>query len=186
MPEIIMSKISEEKGGKEEEKTAFKRYDEKIDELYRLRDRYYVERSDQVSENEIEKESDSARREAVHDRLNKLVAEIENDEAAEISKSERLVLLGKAMNVMPEYDERAFEALTRAIKLEPGSSEAWNALAECYWKNKDFDMCRSCFERSLAIERTKAALRGLSIVMRQLMKIPTTSSGGYFNIYFSY
>ena len=147
--------------------TAFKQFDAQIDELYSYRDKYYLENEDQ---------DESERNKRIQTKLAKLTGEIESwDEADLGGRACRLVLMGKALNVMPEYDERAFEALTRAIKLEPSSYDAWNYLAECYWKNKDFDMCRNCFERSLGIERNKRALRGMSIVMRQLMKIPTSS-----------
>lgn len=196
--------MSEANGNSGKSATLYKQLEAKIDELYRFRDRFYVLEEEEKGGSDDEKDlvDDSRRRRAVSSRLAALLDEIDDERKSQdnvevadgwaegerymssssssLDKASRLVLRGKALNVMPEYDERAFEALTRAIKLEPGSCDAWNALAECYWKSKDFDMCRNCFERSLAIKPTKTALRGMSMVMRQLMKIPTSATAsGY-------
>lgn len=146
----------------------YKKLDSRIDELYVYRDKFYINKG---WTSEAEKNAD------VTKRVDELVAEIEATDESELGgRARRLVLVGKTLNVIAENDQRTFEALTRAIKLEPSAYDAWNYLGECYWKSKDFEMCRNCFERSLAIERNKRALRGMSIVMRQLMKIPTASS----------
>lgn len=159
----------------------YKRYEEKIDNLYRYRDKYYL-----IKTNENENNEQLEQRERLDDlraQLDLLVAEIDSIDERECTKWQKQVLVGKALNLMPDYEQRAHDALTRAIKLEPSSCDAWNALAESYWKSKDFEMCRNCFERSLGVKPTKEALRGMSIVMRQLMKIPTTLRSTYTYVY---
>lgn len=146
----------------------YKKFDETIDELYLYRDKFYI---DQGWKSEEERNLD------VTKRVYSLVSEIEKADEEELGgRVRRLVLIGKTLNILFENDIRTFETLTRAIKLEPSAYDAWNYLGEYYWKSKDFEMCRNCFERSLAIERNKRALRGMSIVLRQLMKIPTSSN----------
>lgn len=147
----------------------YKEYDAKIDDIYRYRDKYYIETNPNST-------SAEDRTRDLDRKLAELASELEGlDETQLESKASHLVLIGKAYNVLADYSQRAFDSLTKAIKLEPKSCEAWNYLGECYWKKRDFQMCRNCFERSLAISKNKMSLRGLSMVMRQLMNIPTNS-----------
>lgn len=57
-------------------------------------------------------------------------------------------LRGKVLNLSQEYDNRAVECLSKAVKLDPNLINAWNELGECYWKNKDIDAAFNCFTQA--------------------------------------
>ena len=59
------------------------------------------------------------------------------------------MLRGKALNVLPSFDNTAQEALSKAVKLDPSLVEAWTNLGECYWKNGDVEAAKNCFTASL-------------------------------------
>lgn len=146
------------------ESDLFTKYNKKIDDLYTARDKYYLlNGSSKTSED---------RDDYLKTMLNNLVTELEADRNKLDSKPSYLVLLGKAHNVIPEFDQTACDSLKKATKLDPNSIEAWNQLGECYWKKRDFEMCKNCFEQSLNISRNKQGLRGMSMVMRQLIDVP--------------
>jgi tetratricopeptide (TPR) repeat protein len=154
--------VSEQEDARKE---LFKFYDKKIDDLYTFRDKYYI-----VNENSTNPDD---RNQELLVKLNDLAAELETiDNTKFESLSSHLVLIGRAFNVLPEYNQKAFDSLTKAIKLDPKSMEAWNYLGECYWKRRDFLMCKNCFEHSLTISKNKRSLRGLSMVKRQLVNVP--------------
>ena len=44
-------------------------------------------------------------------------------------------------------------SLTKAVKLEPKSSECWLELGECYWKNGDTENAHRCLTGSLSYVR---------------------------------
>ena len=54
-------------------------------------------------------------------------------------------------------------------------------MGEVYWKKRDFEMCKNCFEQSSNIEKNKLSLRGLSMVYRQLINVPLNKEQ-FFNI----
>eukprot|EP00795_Rhopilema_esculentum_P001132 gene1132-15476_t len=89
------------------------------------------------------------------------------------NKASYFSLRGKALNVVAEYDSQAVDFLSKAVKLDPSLTEAWNNLGECYWKNKDIDAARNCFMCALAKKRDKVTLRNLSMVLRQIGKDST-------------
>lgn len=140
--------------------SVYQSYDKKVDDLYKFRNEYYISHENSSSPDD--------RNRALNDRLVQLVTELEHlDESQFQSKASRLVLIGKAYNVLADFSQIAFDSLTKAIKLDPNSHEAWNYLGECYWKKRDFEMCKNCFERSLAIcKQNKLSLSGLSMFMR--------------------
>ena len=139
----------------------------KIDDLYTFRDKYYIL-------NEKFKTAEDRNKDLLQ-KLNELVQEIESIDPDQFdSKASYLVLIGRAFNVLPDYNQKAFDSLTKAIKLDPKSIGAWNYLGECYWKKRDFEMCKNCFERSLNLKKTKLSLRGMSMVMRQLINVPSS------------
>lgn len=145
-------------------KDLFTQFDKQIDDLYTFRDKYYILNEKSTSQED--------RLQDLNKKLEQLAAELEAVSNNFESKAIYLVLLGKAFNVLPDFSQKAFESLTKAIKLDPKSVEAWNYLGECYWKKRDFEMCKNCFEQSLKINKNKLALRGLSMVMRQLINAP--------------
>lgn len=53
----------------------------------------------------------------------------------------------------------------------PTRSEAWDALGHVYWKKRDIEQAKKCFEGSLEQnDQSKVALRNLSMVYRMLEK----------------
>lgn len=90
-------------------------------------------------------------------------------------KADILYLRGKCMDYLPEYSKQAEENLSKSIKLMPTKKEAWDALAHVYWKKRDIEQAKKCFEGSLELDQdNKTALNNLSMVFRML----TTSSNG--------
>lgn len=59
-------------------------------------------------------------------------------------------LRGKVLNIAQDYDPRAGECLSKALKLDPNLIGAWNELGECYWKKKDIDAAYNCFTQANA------------------------------------
>ena len=64
-------------------------------------------------------------------------------------KATLLYLRGKSMDFLPEYTKQAEENLSKSIKLMPTKREAWDALAHVYWKKRDLEQAKKCFEGSL-------------------------------------
>ena len=139
----------------------YSNYSQKIDDLYTYRDRYFLE-------NDATK-SVEFRNQDLQSKINEIVNELESNRDILGTKAAFLVLLGKVQNVMPDFSQTACDSLKKATKLDPKNLEAWNILGECYWKKRDFEMCRNCFEQSLNISRNKKGLRGMSMVIRQLI-----------------
>lgn len=76
---------------------------------------------------------------------------------------------GKCLDFMPEYTKQAEENLSKSIKLMPTKTEAWDALGHVYWKKRDVEQSKKCFEGSLEQnDENKVALRNLSMVFRML------------------
>jgi cytochrome c-type biogenesis protein CcmH/NrfG len=65
------------------------------------------------------------------------------------NKAEYLLLRGKALNVLPNFDSEAQEVLSKAVKLDPKLVEGWVQLGEVYWKNKDVGAAKNCFVGAL-------------------------------------
>ena len=59
------------------------------------------------------------------------------------------MLLGRTLNVTQEYDSKAYEYLSKAVKLDPKLVEAWNHLGELYWKKGDVNNAKNCFSGAL-------------------------------------
>lgn len=138
--------------------------DKKVAGLYSFRDTYYMQQAGKSSE---ERERD------LTEQLDGVLAEIEASRQQLESKASYLVLVGKACNVMAEFSQRACDSLKKATKLDAKCVAAWNCLGECYWKKRDLEMCRICFEQSLSVSRqNKQGLRGMSMVIRQLINKP--------------
>ena len=60
-----------------------------------------------------------------------------------------LYLRGKALDYLPEYTKNAEEFLSKSIKLMPTKQEAWDALGHVYWKKRDLESSKKCYEGSL-------------------------------------
>lgn len=53
------------------------------------------------------------------------------------------------MDFLPEYTKQAEENLSKSIKLMPSKQESWDALGHVFWKKRDLEQARKCFEGSL-------------------------------------
>ena len=129
-----------------------------VDALYAFRDNYTINFG-------IEKVSEKD--EAVKNEMEKVIEELKNWEPL-CHKTAYLLQLGKVYNVMPEYNEKCEEYLSKVVKRDPTLIDAWNNLGETFWKKRDFLSAKDCFIGSLKQDRNKVALRSLSIVMRQI------------------
>lgn len=109
-------------------------------------------------------------------RLGSLASRIEEalapflDAPAANERALAALLVGAAAASLPNSAGRAEELLTRALKLSPSLVEGWVELAKLYWQKRDLRQARSCFEGALerANGKSKEALRGLSVVLRNL------------------
>ena len=144
-------------------KALYDTYFKLIDELYESRDKYYILNPNSNNEDRIKD---------LNKKLDDLINQLDKDREDFNSISSYLVLVGRAHNVIPEYSQKSFDALSKAVKLDPKCYDAWNYLGECYWKQRDFESSRNCFIKSLIIEKNKLSLRGLSMINRQLASIP--------------
>ena len=86
-------------------------------------------------------------------------------------KAQLLYLRGKVLDFIPEYTKQAEEHLSKAIKLMPTHTKAWDALGHVYWKKNDLTASRKCFEGSLEQEEKNIeTMRNLSMVCRQMQE----------------
>ncbi|XP_046842823.1 tetratricopeptide repeat protein 5-like [Xenia sp. Carnegie-2017] len=143
------------------DEAALKEASKCVDELYDFRDHYF-------EKNGVEKASEKTKDVgekmlAVKENLDRLLGMCDK-------KSEYFYLLGKTLNVMPNYDPQAQEVLSRAVKLNPKLVDAWNCLGECLWKKGDVEAAKNCFTGALEHSKNKMSLRNLSMVLRQLGK----------------
>lgn len=81
-------------------------------------------------------------------------------------KGEVQFLRGRALDAALEYSEEAEECLSRAVRLDPGSADAWAALGHCQWKKGDLESARECYNTSVQQCPTSFALRSLSQLVR--------------------
>lgn len=135
----------------------------KVDELYDFRDHYFERNS---IEKAIQKTDD------VKKELETLLKALDEAQGQIESKSEYLLLRGRALNILPEFSPEAYDCLSKAVKLDPKLVEAWNHLGECYWKKRDIMNAKNCFTGALNYSRNKVSLRNLSMVLRQLGGTP--------------
>jgi len=66
------------------------------------------------------------------------------------------------------YNNRAEKYLSKAVKLAPNDVNAWNALANCFWKKGSLQQAVQCFQSALEQCENVHSLRELSILRRQL------------------
>ena len=85
------------------------------------------------------------------------------------SKRGRLAYIqGRAFDVFEAYNMEAETALTRAVKLNPTDVDAWNGLAHCFWKKRDFSSAYDCYKQALENQNNKISHREFSKLLRQL------------------
>lgn len=64
-------------------------------------------------------------------------------------KAQLLFLRGKVLDFNPDYSKAAEEQLSKSLKLLPTNTEAWNALGHVYWKKREFEDAKRCFDGCL-------------------------------------
>ncbi|XP_038067973.1 tetratricopeptide repeat protein 5-like [Patiria miniata] len=144
-----------------EKDEALGRIQKAVEDLYAFRDHFFEKNSIDRAIHKTEELGQELKK--VIELLDELQSQIKN-------RSEYMLQRGKALNVLPDFSPESLECLSKAVKLDPRSVEAWNQLGECYWKNKDVEAARNCFTGALNHSRNKVSLRNLSMVMRQLGK----------------
>jgi tetratricopeptide (TPR) repeat protein len=95
-------------------------------------------------------------------------SEPQSDLSLPPSRSQLYYWRGRALDAGPTYSAEAEETLARAVKLEPALVEAWNCLANCYWKNKNYKQAYSCLLTALDQKKTQRTLQMLSMVVKQV------------------
>ncbi|XP_064610939.1 tetratricopeptide repeat protein 5-like [Liolophura sinensis] len=146
------------------EKTPLAKAEDMVTKLYEFRDLYYDKFG--LDRARLKNEDVKSRMSETVEALDVLQGQISN-------KAIFHMLKGKALNVLPAYDGKAQEALSKAVKLDPKLVEAWNNLGECYWKCEDIVAAKNCFTGALNYSKNKVSLRNLSMVLRQLSGSPT-------------
>uniref|UniRef100_A0ABM5EIS1 Tetratricopeptide repeat protein 5 n=1 Tax=Pogona vitticeps TaxID=103695 RepID=A0ABM5EIS1_9SAUR len=143
----------------EENSQALQRLQELVDQLYHFRDHYFETHS---VEDAGKKQQD------VREEMEKTLQQMEMIEDGSKARAPMLMLKGKALNVLPDYNAQAEELLSKAVKLNPELVEAWNQLGEVYWKKGDISAAHTCFSGALSHCKNKVSLQNLSMVLRQL------------------
>lgn len=108
------------------------------------------------------------RTEEIERKIKDVLLELDQLQLLIDNKASFFYLRGQALNISPNYDSRAVDCLSKAVKLDPSLVEAWNELGECYWKNKNIDGALNCFNSAITKCKNKVSLRNLSMVQRQL------------------
>ena len=91
--------------------------------------------------------------------------------AAPLAKKDKVrafYIYGKALDAMEGYNETAEKYLSKSVKLSPADVDAWNALANCFWKKGDLIQAQQCFQSALEQRENAHSLREMSILRRQL------------------
>nr|XP_022911310.1 tetratricopeptide repeat protein 5-like [Onthophagus taurus] len=133
---------------------------DRVGALYHFRDHYFETHDLKESVNKTHD---------VEVELNKIVPVFDEykDCLDNTTRANYYYLLGKALNVVPKYDRKVEENLSKCLKLNPKLVNAWNELGECYWKNDNLKEATNCFNKALSLGKNKIALRNLSMLARQ-------------------
>ncbi|XP_040259734.1 uncharacterized protein [Aegilops tauschii subsp. strangulata] len=87
------------------------------------------------------------------------------------SPEERVIyefLMGKILDVFPDYCKEAEEHLSKAVKLNPSLVDAWLCLGNCIWKKGNLASARNCFLLALSKGTDKKILCQLSMLERSM------------------
>ncbi|CAG2111436.1 unnamed protein product [Medioppia subpectinata] len=149
-----------------------------VDQLYAFRDNYFIDCGNASNVSQPLKSNDSKQIQVNH-KLREVLSRLDELSVAysEWTASDRALYelqRGRALNISDKESDglEAKEALSRAVKLRPELSEAWNQLGEQFRKRGDYSSALNCFESALKHEMNKISLRNASMVLRQLGTTP--------------
>ncbi|KAM3349168.1 hypothetical protein ACQJBY_022348 [Aegilops geniculata] len=141
--------------GEEAGWTPLEKVADKVEELYSLRDTFFPRDPSEKSA------SLRACADAALGVLDSLPPEQRK------SPEERVIyefLMGKILDVFPDYCKEAEEHLSKAVKLNPSLVDAWLCLGNCIWKKGNLASARNCFLLAL----NKKILCQLSMLERSM------------------
>ena len=139
--------------------------EERCTELYRLRDTYFPPSAD---------EKDAKLKPIVDDIVRNVDGFEDNTVKKRGWKARAAYLKGKALSVFETYNAEAESNLSKSVKLDPSNMDAWNCLAECFWKNSDLLTAQTCLEGALKIKHEQSTLCLYSMLLRQIKPDSTT------------
>jgi len=100
--------------------------------------------------------------------LNQISAEISNPNS-KVKKSILYYLKGKILHLSNiEHNNHAEVSLQKAVKLDPTMVNAWNELAEAYWRRGDIKQSKNCLEHAMEHSNSQniVTLRLISTLLR--------------------
>ncbi|XP_061211611.1 tetratricopeptide repeat protein 5-like [Neopsephotus bourkii] len=154
---------AEEEGDGDEE--ALKKLEELVSELQRFR---VSLTSDPPNDPEVTLEQEMERTvrlmEAVH--------------VSQQARGRALELQAEALGVCPTAAPQVEQALSRAVKLDPGLASAWIRLGELQWARGDLEGARACFRGALAHPRPRDVTPGAEARARRLLSVVLRAGGG--------
>ncbi|VAH60613.1 tetratricopeptide repeat protein 5-like isoform X1 [Triticum dicoccoides] len=145
--------------GEEAGWTPLEKVADKVEELYSLRDTFFPRDPSEKSA------SLRACADAALGVLDSLPPEQRK------SPEERVIyefLMGKILDVFPDYCKEAEEHLSKAVKLNPSLVDAWLCLGNCIWKKGNLASARNCFLLALSKGADKKILCQLSMLERSM------------------
>ncbi|XBI17646.1 hypothetical protein VPH35_059648 [Triticum aestivum] len=145
--------------GEEAGWTPLEKVADKVEELYSLRDTFFPRDPSEKSA------SLRACADAALGVLDSLPPEQRK------SPEERVIyefLMGKILDVFPDYCKEAEEHLSKAVKLNPSLVDAWLCLGNCIWKKGNLASARNCFLLALSKGTDKKILCQLSMLERSM------------------
>lgn len=81
--------------------------------------------------------------------LQKLISSQLTNPGSNIRKSTLYYLKGKILQSCTlDHSPSAENSLQKAVKLDPTLANAWNELAECYWRRGQINQCKSCLDNA--------------------------------------
>lgn len=129
-----------------------------VQQLYDFRDHYFEHNSTEKA---------SLKNQETEEKLKETLNILDYVQASSEETAQCLFLRGKALNVLPNYNPMAKDALAKAVKMNPKLVEAWNCLGECYWKNGEVEAARNCFMGALNHSQVKKSQTSRRVLREQ-------------------
>lgn len=130
-----------------------------LKDLYHLHDHYFPA-------NKKEKQTQLQQlQQAV---LQSCAAQPQDNNDSSLTRARYYYVKGKAYDACGEYDSRAEEYLSKAVKLNPHDLTSWTSLGNCFWKKGALEEAQHCFLTCLEYGEDIQAYRDLSMILRQV------------------